>query len=69
MKTCKILSVEQSKNCPEMKHYNILYRGREYVETTKFYDSPAYEVGATYKCNTYKDTRGGLHISICEKLL
>lgn len=67
MKTCKILSVEQSANCQELKHYKILYRGREYIETTKYHDSPVYEVGATYICNTNKDTRGGLSISIYSK--
>lgn len=68
MKTCKILSIEQSQNCPEMKHYKILYRGREYVETTKNYDSPVYEVGSVYCCDTFKDGRGNLCFGIYKKL-
>lgn len=67
MKTCKILSMEQSQNCPEMRHYKVLYRGREYTETTSYYNSPVYEVGATYICDTYKDKHGGTRIAIYGK--
>lgn len=68
MKTCKILSVGQSTNCPEMKHYTILYRGREYVETTKTYNAPTYNIGTMYICSTFKDRRGNLRLSIGTKL-
>ncbi len=67
MKTCKILSMEQSKNCPEMRYYKILYRGREYYVTTDLFDAPVYEVGATYNCETYKDKHGGLHVAVYGK--
>lgn len=64
MKTCKILSMEQSQNCRWIRSYTILYRGREYAESTDLYSAPIYEVGATYICDTYKDKRGNLRVII-----
>lgn len=67
MKTAKVLEKEHSVTCPDLIHYTLLYRGREYTET-RHVSRTQFNIGDEIVVDTYRGRGGFLGFIVGGKL-